>query len=61
MIRITRDLTKLARGGRPLSQNADLAEMAAAREPFYARFADATVSNDGTAEETVQAILEVLK
>ena len=61
MIRITRDLTKLARGGRPLSQNADLVQMAAAREPFYARFADATVSNDGTPEETVQAILEVLK
>jgi hypothetical protein len=35
--------------------------MAAAREPLYVRFADATVSNDGTPEETLQAILEVLK
>ena len=61
IIRITRDLTKLAREGRPLSQNADLRLMAAAREPFYARFADVTVSNDGTPEETVQEILEVLK
>ena len=61
IIRITRDLTKLAREGRPLSQNADLRLMAAAREPFYARFADVTVSNDGTPEETVHEILEVLK
>ena len=35
--------------------------MATAREPFYARFADVTVSNDGTPEETVHEILEVLK
>ena len=41
--------------------NTDLRQMAAVREPFYARFADAAVSNDGTPEETVQAILEVLK
>lgn len=61
IIRITRDLTKLAREGRPLSQNADLRLMATAREPFYARFADVTVSNDGTPEETVLEILEVLK
>lgn len=61
IIRITRDLSKLAREGRPLSMNADLRRMAAVRDPLYARFADATVSNDGTPEETVQAILEVLK
>ena len=61
IIRITRDLSKLAREGRPLSLNADLGRMAAVREPLYARFADVTVSNDGTPENTVQAILEVLK
>ena len=61
IIRITRDLSKLAREGRPLSLNADLRQMAAVREPLYARFADATVSNDGSPEATVQAILEVLK
>ena len=61
IIRITRDLTKLAREGRPLSLNADLKHMAAVREPCYARFADATVSNDGTPEETTEVILEVLK
>ena len=61
IIRITRELSKLAREGRPLSLNADLRNMAAVREPLYARFADATVSNDRNPEETVQAILEVLK
>ncbi len=60
VIRITRDVTKLARDGRPLSLNADLGEMAAKRGPMYARFADLTVSNDGSPEETVQAILEQL-
>ena len=60
IVRITRDLNKLAREGRPLSVNADLTKMAAVREPMYARFADLTVSNDGTPEETVQKILEAL-
>ena len=61
IVRITRDLKKLAREGRPLSLNADLAWMAETREPYYSSFADFTVSNDGTPEETVRAILEVLK
>ncbi len=61
IVRITRDLSKLARDGRPLSQNADLAEMASARDPFYSRFADITVSNDGEPQETVMAIMEALK
>ena len=58
IVRITRDLSKLAREGRPLSLTTDLREMARVREPLYARFADCTVSNDGTPEETVRAILE---
>lgn len=61
IIRITRDIKKLSREGRPLSLNADLSEMAEVRNPMYERFADVTVSNDGTPEEAVQAILEVLK
>lgn len=61
IVRITRDLSKLARDGRPLSQNADLDEMASARDPFYSRFADITVSNDGEPQETVMAIMEALK
>ncbi len=58
---LRRDLDKLAREGRPLSLGADLAAMYAVREPLYVRFADFTVDNTGTPEETVDAILEVLK
>ena len=61
IIWLRRDLKKLAREGRPLSLGADLAAMYAVREPLYARFADFTVDNTGTPEETVDAILEVLK
>jgi len=61
IIWLRRDLDKLAREGRPLSLGADLSAMYAVREPLYARFADFTVDNTGTPEETVDAILEVLK
>ena len=61
IIWLRRDLKKLAREGRPLSLGADLAAMYAVREPLYACFADFTVDNTGTPEETVDAILEVLK
>ena len=57
---LTRDLDKLAREGRPLSLNADLSAMYAAREPLYRRFADCVVDNSGSPEDTVNAILEVL-
>ena len=61
IIWLRRDLNKLAREGRPLSLGADLSAMYAVREPLYASFADFTVDNTGTPEETVDAILEVLK
>jgi len=58
---LTRDLNKLAREGRPLSLNADLSAMYAAREPLYRRFADSVIDNNDTPDKTVDAILEVLK
>ncbi len=61
IFRLTRDIKKLSREGRPLSENADLEEMAARREPFYARFADYTVDNNGLPEKTVDTLLEALK
>ena len=61
IIWLTRDLDKLAREGRPLSLNADLSAMYAVREPLYRRFADCIVDNSGAPEDTVNAILEVLK
>lgn len=57
---LRRDLSRLPRNGRPLSMQADLTQMYAAREPLYRRFADCTVDNDGRPEETVAQILEVL-
>ena len=61
IIWLRRDLDKLAREGRPLSMNADLHAMYAVREPLYTRFADYTVDNYGTPEETADAVLEVLR
>ena len=58
---LRRDLDKLAREGRPLSLNADLHDMYAARQPLYQRFADFAVDNTGTPEATAEAILEVLR
>lgn len=60
IVLLTRDVDSLAREGRPLSQGADLHAMEAVRGPLYRRFADLTVSNDGSADETVAAILEKL-
>ena len=60
LVWLTRPVGELARGGRPLSENADLNAMYARRAPLYAKFADLTVKNTGTPEETVQTILEVL-
>ena len=60
IIWITRDLSRLARDGRPLSEGADLEAMYRAREPHYRRFADLIVSNDGPPEQTAARILEAL-
>ncbi len=57
---ITRDLARLARDGRPLSENADLEAMYRVREPRYRRFADLIVSNDGPPEQAVARIMEAL-
>ena len=54
---LTRALSKLPTDGRPLSQSGKLEAMYATRKPLYERFSDYTISNDGTIEETVLAIL----
>lgn len=58
---LKRDISKLPTDGRPLSQANPLDAMFAKRAPMYAAFADHTVSNDGTAEETVAAILSIME
>lgn len=57
---LRRDIARLPKDGRPISQRSDLTALYAQREPLYARFADAVIDNNGTPEETVQRILEVL-
>lgn len=48
---LERDVSKLARDGRPLSQNTDLAKLAATRAPMYARARDVCAGNNASAEE----------
>ena len=57
---LQRDLALLPKDGRPISQRSELAALYAQRAPLYARFADAVIDNNGTPEETVRKILEVL-
>ena len=57
---LQRELDRLPREGRPLSLQNDLHEMYARREPLYRRFADHAIDNNGSIEETLDAILEVL-
>ena len=56
---LRRDLDKLPREGRPLSAG-DLAAMYDKRRAYYERFADYSVDNNGTVEETVRQIMAVL-
>ena len=58
---LRRDLTKLPREGRPLSQNADLSAMYEARKPRYERFADHSVDNDGPLPDAVKQILDAVR
>lgn len=58
---IKRDLRKLATEGRPLSQVTKMEDMFKIRKPMYEQFADLTVSNDGTPEETASRVLALLE
>ena len=57
---LQRELGKLPKDGRPLSLSGDLEEMYARRRPLYERFCDFSVSNDGTPDQTVRAILDAI-
>ena len=58
---LTRDLAKLPKAGRPLSQQNSAETLYAQRRDKYAAFADITVDNNGPLEDTVTHILEALK
>ncbi len=55
-----RDLEKLPTKGRPLSEAHPLTELYRHRLPLYTAFADCEVDNNGSPDETVDAILTVL-
>ena len=61
IVYIKRDINKLSTEGRPLSQANPLAELYEKRKAFYERFADITVENNGTPEETAKSIENALK
>ena len=61
IIRVQRPLELLPIAGRPVSAKCGVSELYKAREPLYASFADASVSNDGSISDCVNQILEVLK
>ena len=56
---IERDISSLAREGRPLSTG-DLEEMYRQRFPLYKRFADYSVKNDAAADIVAKNILEAV-
>ena len=58
---LTRDLARLPIDGRPVSQSTSLDALFAARKARYERFADHIIDNNGAPDETVRAILEVLR
>lgn len=58
---LKRDISVLPTEGRPLSQANPLADLYAQRKPMYEAFADVIIDNNGTAEETVRAIIAQLE
>ena len=57
IVYLKRDLDKLSTEGRPLSQKNGLAELFEKRKAAYERFADITIENNGTPEETAVNLL----
>lgn len=57
---LRRDIALLPTDGRPLSQTNDLADMYAARSPLYEQFADFVIDNNGSIEDTLNAIIDSL-
>lgn len=60
IIWLQRDTGKLDKTGRPISLKNDLNELYRKREPMYRRFADAVVDNNGSIEDTVRQVMEVI-
>ena len=57
IIWLQRDINLLETQGRPLSTNTNLSQLYCVRQPMYARYSDFQVSNNGSVDKTVAAIL----
>lgn len=53
---VSRDLSLLARDGRPLSMHGDLQKMAEQRAPLYAKFSDVTIKNSTSPQDAAEAV-----
>lgn len=58
---ILRDISLLARNGRPISLKSNMDELFAQRKPRYEAFADNIADNNGAIEQTIESITEALK
>ena len=58
LIFLERELSKLPKKGRPLSQRGALADLYTIRLPMYRRFADCIVPNAGSPEDVARAVEE---
>lgn len=57
---LQRDLSRLPKDGRPISQKSDLAELYAKRENMYSSFSDFAADNNGTVSQTVNSIISAI-
>lgn len=58
---LERDLNHLPTDGRPLSQAGKLRDMYEVRKPLYEAFADHRIDNNGSVNETVEKIMDLLE
>ena len=61
IVYVKRDISKLDTTGRPLSQRHSVQKLFEQRREAYERFADYSVENEKSPEETAEAIVEVIK
>ena len=62
IVQLKRDIAKLPTEGRPLSKSPEaLAAMEKVRAPYYERFADAAIDNNGTIRETAEQVLTLFE
>lgn len=60
IVLLIRDTDKLARNGRPLSENCDLSEMYNARISVYNQMKDIAVDNNGGINDTIKELINAL-